>query len=302
MKQRFSLLITIVFILSLSACCDLKDKPSGNGGKPVTTVAPTVAPTAATTSISSTVTITEPASTPLKTPLHQQKIHYEDFKNEYFSYREICARHSIAWELEKTLDVPVYYEEEILGNVPCYHLAFDCSHILRMPGEYGNGVFQQFYNFPTDAIRMRDDGTSYLVYDTETNYRLYVFVADVPYLMGYPILINKNQILARDDFKDIQVGDSLEEVAAVDDIMELYKKELYSGYYIPVVFENRKEENNPVASVHYLQDGILRIEYAVTEEGNMVVANIEYFEDYVIPTADGKLTSHKIKDIDLPSG
>ena len=75
---------------------------------------------------------------------------------------------------------------------------------------------------------------------------------------------------------------------------------LYDDYYTPTVFEYHKNVNDPLSSVHYLTDGILRIEYAMPAEGSIVVANVEFFEDYMIPTADGKLTSHKIKDIDLP--
>ena len=277
-------------------------KPTTEPSTPTTK--PTSAPTTESTAISTTTPATAPTTLPTiepsKEPLRQQKPPYDDFLDEYGSYEQICNSFGAAWDSEVSLDVPIYYEEEILGSVPHYHLSKDSSFTLSLAGEYGNGSITQFYHFPTNAMRLRPDGSSYLVYDTETEYRLYVFVTNYYYLMGYPIVINKDRLLSRDDFDDIQVGDSIETVASVDGIMELYKKVLYDDYYIPIVFENRKKVNNPVVSVHYLTDGILRIEYAMPEEGTIVVANLEFFEDYMIPTADGKLTSHKIKDIDLP--
>lgn len=119
---------------------------------------------------------------------------------------------------------------------------------------------------------------------------------------GFPVVINKSKILSLRDFKDIQIGDSMEDVEAIDNIVTLYKREIFEKFnFTPIAFENLKKFGTPITTIHYLKDGILAFEYTMTEEQKVLVSGITYYEDYIIKTFDGELTSHKIKDIDLPA-
>ena len=92
----------------------------------------------------------------------------------------------------------------------------------------------------------------------------------------------------------------MEKVEAIDKVATLHREAIHYTYLNPFDFELRTKEGNPIVSVHYLKDGLLIIEYTMVEQPNIIVSKISFYEDYVVPTADGKMTSHKIKDIDLP--
>ena len=139
------------------------------------------------------------------------------------------------------------------------------------------------------------------MYDTDTGYRLYVFFHQSnAHIAGFPILINKNKMLSYKDFAGIQVGDSVKKVAEIDDVATMHKRQIdnrdFSDYTIDR-YARDLIDGCKVYTLHYLTDGLLVIEYS---DLNMVVSNISFYKDYVIPTADGQMTSHKIQDVDLP--
>ena len=57
----------------------------------------------------------------------------------------------------------------------------------------------------------------------------------------------------------------------------------------------------PLAFVHYLTDGVLKISYDMTEDGRLIVYDMVYSEDYKLIGNTGKLFDYKLFDIDLPS-
>ncbi len=87
---------------------------------------------------------------------------------------------------------------------------------------------------------------------------------------------------------------------AIDDVATLHKRELaqrdfqFSAYY-----ENRAQIGNPAASIHYLKDGILKIEYRMPEKPNIIVSNITFYEDFAMKNTAGEMINYKIKDIGL---
>lgn len=235
-----------------------------------------------------------------KTPLHRLgPTHKEEAFANYLTY------YGIAEDSDKALDIPVYYEEELLFHeFDHFFLTQDASSYVRPGLTAYMYALRTLRELPTQ-LRVRADGSSYAVYDTDTGYRFFLFIHKSNFsLTGYPILINKSKMLSRADFSDIQVGDSIDKVIQIDDVASLHKKKIDSRDYDSNgdFFANQIMNGCEVATIHYLSDGILKINYqvAVPDSLDMTVSGIEFYEDYVIPTADGEMTSHKIKDIDLP--
>ena len=248
---------------------------------------------------------TPDADTTGKTPLRRVGHYYEP---EGFS--NYLAYHGTTEESGKPLDIPVYQESEVL-----YHErnGFFIGRDTTLDNtEYFTYALYTLYELPTQ-LRVRADGSSYAVYDTDTGYRFYLFFhKSDAHLSGFPIVISKNQILSYADFADIQVGDTIQEVKAIDDIANIYIKQInVSDWDFPwtnIPIERSILEGDPVSvsTIHYLTDGILKIDYSVSGDYyrpsvSMIITDISFYEDYVVPTADGAMTSHKIKDIDLPT-
>ena len=244
-----------------------------------------------------------PDNTPtVKMPLHRIGPAYDEeaFAN-YLKY------YGIAEDSDKALDIPVYYEEELLFHkFDYFSLTQDASAYVKTALTAYVYALATLHEMPTQ-LRVRADGSSYAVYDTDTGYRYFLFIHKSNICRtGYPILINKSKMLSRADFANIQVGDSIDKVIQIDDVASLHKKKIDSRNYKSHAdfFANQIMSGREVVTIHYLTDGILKISYQVDVEigptPEMTVSGIEFYEDYVIPTADGEMTSHKIKDIDLP--
>ena len=279
MKRFIALLLAVYTVFCLAGCSDARDDLSANN-------------TTATTDPTAT---TEPTNTPVR--------HTFDLLIQH-NYFDILVRYGKSGSSKETLNIPVYSEDILLflgGNT--FALGWDASAYVNIPNPSEIEryyIFNVLERFPNE-LRVKAGCSSYAVYDTDTGYRLYLFF--VPknnggVLTGYPIVINKNKLLSYSDFESIQIGDSIEKVEAIDDVTTLHKKMFKnrnSEYY-----ESRAKSGNPVVSIHYLKDGILRIEYKKLEEQSIVVSNMNFYEDYVIKTADGEMTNHRIMNIDLP--
>lgn len=198
--------------------------------------------------------------------------------------------------------IPVYYEEELLFKTNgMFWLNRDaCFYEGTSARQNDSGDIMAAY--PTSAIRRRDDGSVYTIYDTDTGYRLYLlFSGENDYVIpvGFPIVIKDK--LSYSDFSELKVGDSIEQVEKIDSIAGLHKKEL-----IDVFKANSKgaegfaERGYPYTSIHYLSDGLLKIEYTILEDKYIVITKMEFNEDYELVSANGKTVNYKIADADLP--
>ena len=302
MKKAIAVLLLISTVFCMTACGD----KVGAGNNTTLTTVPTTSTTAPTV---------PPTTEPTKTPLHRQDFDVlnpdpevrEEAKKKF---QEAAAKAksnldtliSSPTAADAHLDILVYYEEDLLRGASVPGLTTDASYLLTRPGEWDNHATSALVFFPTNALRIREDGTAYIVYDTDTGYRFYYFLTDYYDFMGYPVVINKSKMLSYADFKDIQLGDSIEKVETIDSITTFHKSILESIDNISVYFKNVTNAGRPPVSIHYLKDGILRIEYTLSEEEKIIVANTIFYEDFAIKTVDGKVTSHKIKNIDLPVG
>ena len=70
---------------------------------------------------------------------------------------------------------------------------------------------------------------------------------------------------------------------------------------VPIAAQRLAEQGYPCTTIHYLKDGILKIEYEMQEDRSLVVSNMVFSKDYQIESANGKVVNYKIEDIDLPT-
>ena len=203
-------------------------------------------------------------------------------------------------EILESLDVPVYNEGVLMHSFYAIDFGWDSSFFKNFSG-MARTLEICLKVYPTIAVRERADDLAYVVYDTDTGYRVYRFyISSSKYsrATGFVIVINKEKILSYNDFKDIKVGDSILAVEAIDSVATLHKKA--RGDMEPIEVENYAKMGMPWTTVHYLTDGILKINYTSPEQGVFLVSEIIYDENYNITGQDGIVVNYKIEDIDLP--
>ena len=199
--------------------------------------------------------------------------------------------------------IPVYFEEELLFKTGgLFYLNRDAC-IYEGQSAMDNYTGSLLEAYPTSAIRGRDKDTIYFVYATDTGYRLYLFASyenELQTPVGFPVLIEK--LLSYTDFKNIAVGDKIEEVEAIDPVTSLHKKQIVEIWDLaPVAARKLAEKGYPCTTIHYLKDGILKIEYEMLEDQSLVVSNVVFSKDYQIESANGKVVNYKIEALDLPT-
>ena len=143
----------------------------------------------------------------------------------------------------------------------------------------------------------------YLMYTTEDNYRLYLFfnysTNGCTSPLGYGLVVGK--VHTSSDFAGLKKGDSIDDVIKIDDVASLYKE-----YFLKQVNYNtdrakaEEEDGNSICSLHYLDDGLIKIEYTMKEEGKLIIKDIEYFSNWVMKDSEGREVEYQIFDVDLP--
>ena len=216
----------------------------------------------------------------------------------------------MAW-LEKYAAGP---KEDLKGSIPVYReddLIFSKRSMIFMPRDGSvynklsscpNSTLGILLSFPTEAIRKRDDGSIYLIYDLDSGYRLcLILLSDIEYMAysGFPVLIG--EMKSYNDYSSIKAGSTIEELAMVDSAAEFYRRYLIDFWKVdPVSVKNSAKSNFPCTSVHYLSDGLLKIEYEMPEEGKLVISKIDFSLEYTFKDISGTDINYKILDRDLP--
>ena len=222
--------------------------------------------------------------------------------NPWKDFDEVLDQKGVKVNESEKMVVPVYYETDLLFETDgMYYLNRDANFYSGLNSR-PNDSSAILAAYPTDALRVRSDQSSYAVYETDKGIRLYLFFGadELSTTVGFPIVINK--LLSYADFNDIDVGDSIDDIAAIDDVTELYKRTFFDIWQLN--YEGAKslsELGHPCATLHYLKDGILKIEYEMQEDQSLVVSKIIFNEEFKLECADGKVVDHKIEDIDLPA-
>ncbi len=199
---------------------------------------------------------------------------------------------------EPLMDIPIYTEFDLLYE---FGLIGKDTSPYSFTGSMPNSVEYILTCYPGASIRKMDDGKAYLVYDTDTGYRLFLLMdKNLNYMatIGYPIVIKEQ--LSIKDFAGVKVGDSIDEVCAIDSCGEVYKTLIGIYGYNKQVSDYLAEKGKPISSIHYLSNGLLKIEYSIDENDNIIITNILFDEDYVLENTLGNPVDYRICDIDLP--
>lgn len=219
--------------------------------------------------------------------------------NPWDSFSDVLKNAATSQKADTKLDIPLYYEDDLLNRVGLmFRLNYDACRFPRHLSSITNEATVILASYPTNALRIREDNSSYAVYDTETGCRFYLFFDTVePYPVGFPIMIK--DMLCRMCFASIKIGDPIENVEVIDDVTTHYKADFQN--IDPEGAKLNTEAGYPLASIHYLKDGILKINYTMQEDQSLVVSEIIFNENYQIVDGVGRVINYKIEDIDLPS-
>lgn len=315
MKKKSIFVSLLLFIGMLAACTTSNPfSPIQETGVDVTdgyeaaykdtpapiTEEPTIIPTE--TSDAAEESTPDPTDTPAQTnaPKQPQEVIYgppetrisiPEFVQLQEEYRQMPPN------VDEQLEVPVYYEGYLFdGRIVPMGLGIDGGLLFNTGNGNFGAITSEYLQF---AIRKTGDGRHdyYVMYDTDTGIRLYNHLEYVSSRTGIGVLVKRGaRLLAFSEFRGLKVGDSIDDVCAVDPLTEFYKKASASYLGDPDYFNCYR-----MSSMHYLSDGILCIEYELTEQyGTPVIKNMIYSEDYILPSAWGYDLNYRILDIDLP--
>ena len=203
---------------------------------------------------------------------------------------------------ESLLHIPVYSEDALLFDTNgMFFLGRDAAFYYGRNARQNSteGIMQRY---PTDAIRIKDNGDMYSIHETDSGYRLFLFYdqsLDYATTIGFPVVVK--DMLSYADFSGLKPGDSIEAVEAVDSVAGLHKK-LYNEVWELNAkgAQGHADRGYPCTSIHYLSDGLLKIEYDMPEDGVLVISRIEFAPDYILTDPIGRKVDYKIEEIDLP--
>ena len=201
------------------------------------------------------------------------------------------------------LSVPVYPDYELLLENTLVQLGKDgCAN--RNSGPRYMGIDYLMFMFPTDALRLSSSGEEYLIFDSERGYREYVFIdrsnAAKPVQKGFPLVIGRLQPYSA--FEQLKLGDPIAAVERIDPVASLHRQAILEVRQIhPATAKKYCVGYNALASLHYLTDGILKIEYEMPAEGELVISNIIYSPDYTLKHFFDTEICYRIEPIDLPA-
>lgn len=130
-----------------------------------------------------------------------------------------------------------------------------------------------FYEPETTFVRKIDDSHIYAVYNAEGGGRVFVFFEGRPYAFDenkqeyiMTLSLYVTDTLQKSDFDTILIGNTIDDVVAIDRSAEYIKK---NGLTIDMKY-----------SYHLLTDGLMTIKYR-EENGNLIVDEILFSDEYV---------------------
>ncbi len=233
-----------------------------------------------------------------QTVIQYRKDDFDEEKRE--SYREQIS--DIAESNKNGDNVPIYDEYSLFFDTNALYTLGRDSGIMANAGINITHTGDILQAYPTDSIRERTDGSVYFVYDSDTSFRLFLLFTrenDLMSPVGYPIVVGK--VHSSEDFSQLKKGDSIDLVEAIDDVTRLYKKQYIEIWDLDSTrVKSQIEHGWPPTTIHYLKEGILKIEYTMNEEGKLVIYDMEYHDDYKMIDKVGRTIEYEIMDLDLP--
>ena len=207
---------------------------------------------------------------------------------------------------EEELKIPVYSEDQLTlgkyklveGQYNCTWPGFDNSNPLF--GGSNNKSAGILSSFPDGAWRDMEDGRKYVMYDTDTGTRLYIFFTEhgnYRIATGYTLYSVKK--LSYSDMKPLKMGQTIDDVIAIDPTAQ-YVKVLYDRLPNETIKDYNDYFNQPINTVHLLTDGIMKFTYERSgQEGHYVytITDIEYHSDFKMQGLAG-VTDYRIAEVD----
>lgn len=194
--------------------------------------------------------------------------------------------------------IPVYDEDDLIFGF--HWLGKDMSP-YSYTNTLPNSIAGMLMEYPGGAIRKLDDGRAYLVYDSDKGTRMFIFMDEnIGYMasVGFPVVIGERLSFA--DFEGLKPGDTIDDVCGIDPIGELYRDYLERNGFTKTVLDSYSAHGRPYSSVHYLEDGLLIIEYSMDDSGDLIVSNIVFDEDRKVENVLGREVDYSICETDLP--
>ena len=186
--------------------------------------------------------------------------------------------------------IPVYSEDVLLygkwvdakGRYYCIFPGLDngSPHFYNSEINHLNSILSVF---PNGALRDMGGGKKYLMYDTETGSRIYVFFNNTENSLkanGYSMISSKK--LSYADMKALKTGQTMDDVMVIDPSAK-YVEYLYSFRSDKAIKYDITPLNLPINTVHLLTDGVMKLTYERSgEEGSYVytITDIEYHDDF----------------------
>ncbi len=200
-------------------------------------------------------------------------------------------------ETDGPIDVPLYRPEDLLvDNDACFTIGEDHGQYAGLSLRFD--TFQHLeLVFPSEAVRKLESGMIYVMYDTESDGRLFVFYSEeksrFTFVDGYPILMKEK--LLYHDFEHLAPGDGIEKVQEIDPVALTHRE--HFDTFNDKAMASYTAGGKPPSSVHLLTDGILKVEYQRDPELGYAITNIIYSEGFALDGFNGE-TCYRIVDAD----
>lgn len=290
LKRTLCIIISALEVLSFCACGKTDGEPAGSPGPEDASAALPTAPSAP-AQTSSVARTPEPVQSPSATQTPEP-------------VQTPSATHTpepLPTSSLEPLEAPVYNADELLSALGINRIVADfCCAIYPVDLSYILNIA------PTEAQRKINQNKGYIFYETEEGYRLYIFYDskfmsdEEPHCVGFPVYVKELHSFA--EFANLKIGDTIDDVALIDPAAcRIRDSGLGQSYYHSCIANNM-----PMASFHYLSNGVLKIEYDMNDEGVIYIINIVYSPNYRLMSTKGKSTKeyavvYKIYPEDLPA-
>ena len=198
------------------------------------------------------------------------------------------------------LNIPVYPDDKLLLNNFIVQIGEDACQ-FSLFAEFPNKLDYVYELYPTKALRKASTGEEYIIYESQSGYREYVFLkhweeSGITVTNGFPIVVG--ELLPYKAFEQLKVGDTIDSVEEIDPIAVFTKRRF--EYCAPNVAASNAKRGYPITSIHYLSDGLLKIEYEMLEDSSLVISKMVYSPDYTLKHTVGEVINYRIEPIDLP--
>ena len=223
------------------------------------------------------------------------------------NYKEVIEENEES-DLTKEIEIPLYDDRELLegwrdgmgyANYICFTPGLDSGTFRHSSVSTSHLTEELLAIFPSNAWRDMGDGRKYLMYDTDKGARVFLFFDDSNdyfHYLGFPVIMTEK--LSYADMKEIKLGDTMDDVIAIDSSAHYIKDCL--NYAADTWIKRMKELGCPTTTVHLLTDGVMKITYERTgEKDNYVytITDIEYHQNFDINCIEGTF-NYKIAEID----